>query len=346
MKINILPIILSLFILQSCVENYDFIIDNTLKEAASFRVGVATQGQYLHNGIYTDVTNAEFNSLTAEYEMKQNIIHINENNFSWWRSDSIVEYGIRNGMRIHGHALLWHNSVPSWLEHFQGTDAEFEAHIKDYIQTVVSRYKGKVASWDVVNEAFEDSGSDWRATVFRERIGEDYIEKCFQWAREADEDVLLFYNDFNLAYSSDKMDAVIEMVEDFKARNIPIDGVGMQMHIGYNYPSNNRIEENVEKLIATGLKIHFSELDIRTNISGWNNSLSSRRANQQAAKMQAVTEIYNQIPADQQFGMTFWGLRDNESWLIHFHGNPEWALPFDEDYERKPMHQGFLRALD
>jgi len=346
MTAKILPFILCLILSQSCVENYEFIIDKNLKDTANFPVGVATQSYYLQNGEYADVVNSEFNSLTAEWEMKQNITAYDENLYNWEQADSIVAYGIRNGLRIHGHALLWHNAVPSWVDYFQGSDTEFEAMIKDYIQTVVLRYKGKIASWDVVNEAFEDSGSDWRNTIFRERMGDDYIEKCFVWAREADEDVLLFYNDFNLAYSESKMDAVIEMVENFKTRNIPIDGVGMQMHVGYNYPSNRKIENAVEKLVATGVKIHFSEVDIRTNILGGSNSLSNRRANQQAEKMQAITEIYNKIPADQQFGITFWGLRDNESWLLSHYGNPEWALLFDEDYQRKVAHQGFLRSVE
>ena len=197
--------------------------------------------------------------------MKMNITYPSEGSYDWTASDAIVDYGNNNGFNIHGHALIWHNSTPSWVENFTGTDVEFEAMVKDYIKTVVTRYKGKVKSWDVVNEAFENTSGEYRNSVFFEKLGSDYIAKCFTWAREADPDVLLFYNDYNMCSDKTKRGAVLSMIDDFKTRNIPIDGVGYQMHISYNGPSNKEIIAAANEIVDRNLLIHFSELDIRAN---------------------------------------------------------------------------------
>ena len=128
-----------------------------------------------------------------------------------------LSFAQANDMNVHGHALIWHNATPSWVQNFAGTDAEFEAMVKDYITTTVTRYKGKVRSWDVVNEAFEDGVViPLRNSVFRQKMGDDYIKKCFQFARDADPDVLLFYNDYNMASSATKRTAMFNLVDELR----------------------------------------------------------------------------------------------------------------------------------
>lgn len=337
--------LLFVFFLCSCQETPSILIDKNLKEVASFPIGLAVSANKFGDSRYAEIISQEFNSMTAEREMKQNILMPEPNIYNWIYADSIIAFAQRHQMRVHGHTLLWHSATSYWLEIFQGTDAEFEAVIKDYIQTVVARYAGKVASWDVVNEAFEDEGGVLRQSLFQRRIGDDYVAKCFQWAREADPDVLLFYNDYGLVWNESKCEAVLEMLDNFEENNIPIDGIGLQMHISTEYPKNRTIEKAVDLFVKRGLKIHFSEIDIRVNTNGNAETFTQDLAEEQFRKVKAITEIYNKIPSDQQAGMTLWGLRDNQSWVLGHWGNVDWPLFFDEKYDRKLAHQGFLQAL-
>jgi len=314
--------------------------------ATTFSVGMITRASYVNGGgQHTAILNSDFNSLTSEYEMKMNIMYPSEGNYDFSAGDAIVDFAQANGLDVHGHALIWHNATPTWVENFEGTDAEFEAMVEDYITTTLTRYKGKVRSWDVVNEALEDSsGHPLRNSVFRQKMGDDYIKKCHQFARNADPDVLLFYNDYNMASSASKRAAMFDLVDSLGDL---VDGVGAQMHISYNGPSASNIQAVADGTVSRGLKLHFSELDIRTNPEGDTNvtSLSNDRANLQKAKFKEVVAIYNAIPLDNKFALTTWGLRDNESWLIDFWGVPDWPLMYDENYNKKQAYQGFLEGL-
>ncbi len=316
----------------------------TLKDAAPFPVGLATQVRYLDFLSYTQITEKEFNSITGEYQMKQNIIHTGPTSYNWGPSDALVNYAKRNGMRVHGHALIWHQSIPDWLNEFSGTDEEFEEIIKTFIQTTVNKYGTDVVSWDVVNEAFNDTGGT-RETLFLRRMGPDYVAKCFQYAREANPDMLLFYNDYGTVWDQAKLDNMLAMIDDFQDRGIPIDGVGLQLHITYNFPAISRIQAAVNELVKRGLRVHFSEVDIRVNPEGDVTSLTSARSAAQEARMKELVEVFQTIPPDLQFGITFWGLRDSDSWLIDFWGNPEWPLLFTDGYQYKLAHRGFIEGL-
>jgi len=319
----------------------------TLKESATtFAVGMITRASYINGGgQHTEILKDEFSSVTSEYEMKMNIMYPSQGTYNFNAADAIVNFAVANNIHVHGHALIWHGATPDWVTNFSGTDAEFEAMVEDYITTTVTRYKGKVRSWDVVNEAIDDgSGNLLRNSVFRQKMGNDYIQKCFQWARNADPNAILFYNDYNIAISSSKRAAIFDLVDDLG--NL-IDGVGAQMHISYNEPLAHDIQAVVDGTVSRGLKLHFSELDIRTNPEQDANltSLSSTKANLQQVKYKEVVQIYNSIPLDNKFALTVWGLRDNESWLLNFLGVPDWPLLFDEDYNKKRAYQGFLEGL-
>jgi len=317
----------------------------SLKAAATtFSVGTITRSSWVTSGgKHTDILKKEFNNLTSEYEMKMNIMYPSEGTYNFSAGDAIVDFAMANDMNVHGHALIWHNATPSWVENFSGTNAEFEAMVEDYITTTLTHFKGKVRSWDVVNEALEDgSGNPLRNSVFRQKMGADYIKKCFQFARNADPDVLLFYNDYNMASSSEKRAAMFDLVDDLGDL---IDGVGGQMHISYNGPSASQIQSLADGVVSRGLKLHFAELDIRANPNGDQTLLTSQRAEEQRAKYKEVVEIYNSIPLDNKFALTVWGVRDNESWLIDFWGNPDWPLLFDKDYNKKSAYFGYLEGL-
>lgn len=316
-----------------------------LKDATNtFSVGMAVKSNLL-DGEHGDILVREFNNLTAEFEMKMNIMYPTEGTYDFTAADAIVNYGIDNNMDIHGHTLIWHNATPEWVENFSGTDLEFETMIKDYITTVMTRYSGKVRSWDVVNEAVEDGSNQLRNSVFRRRMGDDFISKCYQFARDADPNVLLFYNDYNITFDAGKQAAMFAIVDDLDSKNL-IDGVGAQMHISYDFPSAAQIRSVVNGTVSRGLKMHFAELDVRANPNNDITSLTTTRAREQQNKVREVVEIYDAIPDANKFALTVWGIRDNETWLIDFWGQPDWPLLYDDDFNEKKAYEGFLEGLD
>ena len=296
-------------------------------------------------GQKSDIILREFDNITSEYEMKMDKMYPSKGTYDFTAVDKIVKYATDNNLNLHGHALIWHNSVPDWVTNFSGTNAEFETMIKDYITTVVTRYKGKVKSWDVVNEAVDDgSGNPLRNTIFKQKLGDDYIKKCYQWARDADPACKLFYNDYNFASSSSKRVAIFKIADDLKKDNL-IDGLGAQMHISYKGPSASNIQEVVDGTVSRNLLMHFSELDIQANPDNDLTSLTLERAIAQQNKYKEVVKIFNAIPVANQYALTVWGMRDSESWLISFWGHIDWPLMYDDAYGMKKAHTGFLEGL-
>ena len=325
----------------------------TLKESADFPIGNIVSASRLSgtDSYFRTLLNKEFNSITAENDMKMAAMFPAPNTYDYSKGDAIVAYAKANGFRVHGHALVWHASIPNWLKNYSGTDEEFEAQVKAYVKNTVAHFAQEkntqgqsiVESWDVVNEHFT---SDAEAAVFYKRIGPDYLSKCFIWAREADPDVKLFYNDYNLGNTPEKASKVANMAANFATNSIPINGIGMQMHIDYNFPDLNTLTANVNLLKNTGLLIHFSELDMVTNRDKKLTTFTTSRSNAQKEKYKQIAKIYKTIPESQQFGITFWGMRDTDSWLLNFTNNPnEWPLLFDSNYNYKPAFFGFLEGL-
>ncbi|MEP4136375.1 MAG: endo-1,4-beta-xylanase [Cyclobacteriaceae bacterium] len=316
-----------------------------LKGAADFHVGMAVKVDKLQ-GKHEDILVEEFNQITSEYEMKMNIMYPSEGNYDFSKADATVNWAVANGIDVHGHSLIWHNATPDWVENFSGTNAEFEAMIEDYIKTVVARYKGKVKSWDVVNEAFEDGSGQLRNSVFRRKMGDDYIEKCYQWTRDADPDVLIFYNDYNMVSDVVKRRAAVNLVKGFMTKGVPVDGFGFQMHISYKWPTKTQIESAAKEITDLGLLLHFSELDVRANPDNDLTSLSDQRAELQQAKVREVVEVYCAIPDENKFAITVWGLKDDETWLTEYWGHPDWPLLYNADFTAKKAYTGFLEGLN
>ena len=316
-----------------------------LRDVAPFPVGVAFRSSHLGSAQHTRVVSRTFSSITAEYEMKMSPLSGGGGIYNWQAVDDLVSYAKTQDMQVHGHALVWHETVPAWLENFSGSDQEFEEAVKEYITTVVDRYKDDVVSWDVVNEAFDNNTGDLRNSVFRRRMGDDYMARTFQYARDADPDVLLFYNDYGAPYDANKRAAILSMVDDFQSRGIPLDGVGLQVHVTYTFPPISAVTAMMEAIVNRGLKVHLSELDVRVNPDGVLATLTPARSQAQRDRVNEIVSAFMALPDDKRFAITMWGLRDPESWLIEFWGNPEWPLLFDADFEAKPAYEGFLEAL-
>ncbi|PKB17335.1 endo-1,4-beta-xylanase [Flavobacterium sp. 5] len=325
------------------------------KLANPFFVGMAVKADQLVNGSkYDAILKNEFSSISAEYEMKMNPISTASGVYNWTAADKIVAYGNANGINVHGHALVWHNAVPTWLTNFSGTDVQFAAEVKKYITDVVTHYAGKVKSWDVVNEAVDDNTGELRNTIFLQRMGPNYVKDCFQWARDAanaagDKNLLLFYNDYATSTNIPKQNKMFSIIDDLKTSNL-IDGVGYQMHNTYLNPTKIQIETDINRAVAKGLKIHISELDIQVNPTNDITSFTNERRLAQKEKYKEIVKIYNAIPAANKYALTIWGMKDDESWIPYStdlnHVGNDWPLLYDSNFALKSAHTGFLEGLD
>jgi len=311
--------------------------EKVLHSLVSFPLGVAVDQTELNfNEAYEQIVSQQFNSITPENIFKPQYLQPVQDQFSWEAADQLVAYCMDHDMRLHGHTLIWHNQLPFWMEQFQGSPETWEQMMKTHIQTVVKHFKGKVTSWDVVNEAIEDDGS-FRENIWLANIGESYIEKAFQYAHEAESAVKLFYNDYSLSAKRKKRDAVIELLNSLREKGIRVDGIGLQMHIAHNYPSNNAIAKALEEVWENDYLIHISELDIAINPLGREMpTASTSRLIKQAEKYKAVFEAYQEVPADYQHGISIWGISDRDSWIPSFFGRDDYPLLFDAMYQPKP----------
>lgn len=319
------------------------VIDTSMYKMMPFTVGASVSVSLMkNNSKYSGVVTKEYNSITAENAMKFGGLHPAENTFFWTDADYLVSYAQANNKRIHGHTLNWYTSLPAWVTSYVGDSTAWENLLKIHIQTVVTHFKGKVASWDVVNEAFNDDGT-LRNSIWVQKLGADYIARCFQYANQADPDALLFYNDYGNEYSSAKRTAIFNLITNFKSRGIPIHGIGMQFHMTYTQSDAN-ISAAISSAVSTGLKVHISELDIRVNNDKTFTVFTSTLASQQAAKYKFVVQSYNTIPASQKYGITTWNVGDADSWIPAWLGAPDWPLPFDGNYLRKPAYRAIIEG--
>jgi len=316
-----------------------------LRKVSPFPFGAALSIDLLKTkAIYRSTVIKEFNSLTPENVMKMKNISLGRGQYKWDDADYLVSFAQQNAMRVHGHALVWYKSTPDWVTNFAGTKEDWKLILHEYIVAVVGRYKGKISSWDVLNEAIMDDGT-FRDCVWLQHIGIEYIDLCFQYAREADPNVLLFYNEYGTEYSSAKRTAVNKLVADLKGRSVPIDGIGLQMHTSISR-ANSDIQNAIAVAAQTGLKIHISEFDIKVNPDKLQDIIfNATLAAAQKEKYRITVKALLDLPASQRYGFTFWGVCDTNSWIPAEYGCPDWPLPFDSNYKRKDAYSGLLEGL-
>lgn len=319
----------------------------TLRELAEQRglyVGAAAWTNHLDVPEHAEVLAREFNMLTPEHEAKHCMVELQPGHYDFTATDRLVAFAEEHGMTIHGHTLVWHSCMPSWIETGTYTRDEAIGMMRDFIMTMVGRYKGRIPIWDVVNEAVADGGGDLRDTPWRALIGDDYIELAFQFAHEADPDALLFYNDYGTEPMNAKSDAVYELVSDLLARGVPIHGVGLQAHFDVGTINYNSVAENIQRLGELGLEVQITELDIKYRDA----QPSPVLLRQQARDYRRVMEVCLENPACTAF--IVWGVSDQFSWLrgesLGFFLNPSVSpLLFDEDYAPKAPYFEVLDAL-
>jgi endo-1,4-beta-xylanase len=322
---------------------------DTLYRTATFPIGCSVSPDLLkNNSAYRNIVLKEYNSITCENAMKWSALHPSKDVFNYADADYIVDFAKTNKKRSFGHVLLWHGYNPAWLESFSGDSTAFENLMKTHIQTVVGHFKGKVAAWDVVNEAFLDNGTmRVSESIWMKKLGKDYIARAFKYANEADPDALLFYNDYGQEGNPNKLTAILKMVADLKARGIPIHGLGLQMHVSIG-TNDLSISGAIIDYAKTGLKIHISELDVALSNYQKNASLTLTDALKETQKQKyksLVKSYLRNVPKAQQFGITNWNVGDADSWLRSVIQKNEYPLLFDENYARKPAYTGYLEAL-
>lgn len=315
-----------------------------LKNILPFKLGAAVKvNGMLKDKQYKDVFYKHFNSLTLENAMKMAPLQPKKGVFEFKEADKIVNDALARGIRVHGHCLVWRN-VPGWVKTFKGDKADWENLLKTHIQTVVKHFKGRVASWDVVNEIFKKGGGlePANSNIWIEKIGEDVINKAFIWAHEADPKALLFYNDFDLQYTNKKTQSCYDWAKSCKANGIPLHGIGNQMHTDVNL-NMGEFERNTRRFSGLGLLIHISELDVRAGAA----KLSIAQEQKKSKTYSEIFRIYNKVvKPNQQYGITTWGLGKGDWFKNAGAGKGKWVddpLLLSEKMEVTPAYRALVK---
>ncbi len=332
-----------------------------LADAAGHPVGGAISTDALTGDADYAAATAKLSILTPENALKMGRLCPHERGvYTWEEADPIVDFADRHDQLMHGHVLVWHYQKPDWLPDGnspaakQWTRDELLQVMDEHIETVVSRYQGRIDLWDVVNEAFKNNGTR-RPSIWQTVIGDDYIESAFRKARRVDPDADLIYNDYGLESGGPKTDAVVAMIRDFKQRGVPIDGVGLQCHFTIDPPTNEEQEtlraphdvvpppqvfkKVLDDLAAAGCRrIDLTEIDLSVRRPTTDQDLK-----RQAEALRRLLETFVAHPA--AGSITFWGVADNRSWIDSFAPGFGDALILDHRYQPKPAHDALIDVL-
>lgn len=293
---------------------------------------------------YKPVLAEQFNIVTSENILKFGPVHPEPDVYNFSDSDNLVQFAEDNEMTMRGHALVWHIQQPEWLESGTWTREELITELENHISTVVGRYAGRIKYWDVVNEAIEDGNGQLRETFWHETIGPDYLDIAFRAARAADPNALLIYNDYANSEINQKSDAMYDLIVGMQSRGVPIDGVGLQLHVSIDSPPNlDSVRENMDRFAELGLLVQFTEIDVR--ILNKFDARPNKRI-EQAELYRDLLQLCIDHPACHTFQM--WGFTDAHTWIYDFFGGDypfEAPLPFDPDYKPKPAYYGLIDAL-
>jgi endo-1,4-beta-xylanase len=308
--------------------------------------------------------------LEPEDVLKWEVVHPERESFDFSQGDQIVDFATRHGMKVRGHTLVWHQQNPKWLMEGKYTSGELAQILEKHIKTVVGHYRGKIFAWDVVNEAFDELHvGELRSTIWLNQPGiglggnevassaparselearsskqsYSHIERCFRWTHEADPQALLFYNEAGAEVMNPKSDAIYAMVRDFRQRGVPIDGVGLQMHIEKLRADVASISANIKRFTALGVQVHITEMDVALPVDP--------SGNPRPEDLQKQADIYREVATAclSHRGCTAiqtWGFTDKYSWIgWHSKKTQGAALPFDRDYRPKPACHALRDAL-
>lgn len=311
----------------------------SLAHTAGIRFGTAVNVEALGtDAAYSKLLAREFDLVTPENAMKFSVIQPEHGRFDFTQADALVAFAEAHHMQVNGHVLVWDQQLPDWLAQGHFSSDELKAILREHIQTVVARYRGRVASWDVAAEAVGEDGKP-RETFWSRGIGPDYLALAFRWAHEADPQARLRYNDYGGEGAGTKSDGIYTLVADLRTHRVPIDAVGLQMHLSLNdAPRAEDVRLNMKRLAALGLETDITEMDVML-------SLPANRAalRKQAVLYDAMLHACLAVPQCRSFST--WGATDRYSWIPEFFPGQGAALLFDVSGHAKPAYWNIKRAL-
>ena len=332
--ILIFTLVLVLVSLSSCGKK-------TLKDYAAkhgVKTGVAMAVNDLSNEEHLKIIIENSSIVVAENCMKWESVHPGKTTWNWKDVDRLIEFAEKNNIAVKWHTLFWHNQNPAFLSSLETREQALEV-MDEHITTIMTRYKGRISEYDVVNEMFNEDGT-MRDTIWYRTIGKDYIEHALIKARETDPDAKLFLNEYNNeAFGNKKADAMYEMIKDFVKRGIPIDGVGFQLHLATIYPYNAvAIRSNIRRYADLGLEVSFSEVDVRMPVPPSEGNLKS-----QSYIYSSLAKLAKEEPNVTSF--ITWGFTDKQSWVPYTFAGYGDALLYDKDLKKKPVYEAVLQEF-
>ncbi|MCK4448461.1 MAG: endo-1,4-beta-xylanase [Candidatus Marinimicrobia bacterium] len=360
--------ILLILICIACNSSQNPKLKDVYKNA--FYIGVALN----HDQIFGNDSNSvaiveeQFNSITPENILKWESVHPGPEKYDFEPADRYVALGEKNHMFIVGHTLVWHHQTPEWVfkdESGSLTDREtLLQRMREHILTVVSRYKGRIHGWDVVNEAITDDGQ-FRKNKWLEIIGEDYVLKAFEYAHEADPNAELYYNDYNM-WKQGQRRGVVRLIRNLQSKGIRVDGVGIQGHWGMDYPPIDELEASILAFSELGVKVMITELDITVLPAAWDyegadislnfemqkelnpypDALPDTVQNKLANRYAELFLLFHKH-SDKISRVTFWGVHDGQSFRNYWpvEGRTDYPLLFDRQYQPKPAFDAVVRTV-
>ncbi len=335
-------------------------LKNNFKD--DFYIGTAIDESQIKekDPLVTALISKEFSCITAENIMKSMFIHPEKDKFDFEMTDKYVAFGEKHKMFIHGHTLLWHSQLAPWIAQIKDSTAMADA-MTNHINTIVGKYKGRINSWDVVNEALNDDGT-LRKTVFTDTYGKDFLTLAFKLAASADPKADLYYNDYNLCVPK-KREAAENLVKTLQKNGAKIDGIGEQAHWKLNSPSLEEIEKTILDFSALGIKVAFTELDINVLQNPWDivgadvnqkyegnekmnpypKSLPDSIQTQLAKRYEDIFKLFIKHK-DKISRVTFWGVNDGQSWLNDWpiKGRTNYSLLFDREFKPKKAYYNVI----
>lgn len=319
-------------------------------EQAQVLMGAAVRAPQLSESAYAATLSREYNLVEPEDALKWWVVRPSADAFDFQQGDAIVGFALAHGMKVRGHCLVWGRSNPDWLANGKYSPEQLSQLLRDHIRRVMTHYADKIFAWDVVNEALDENGqlrdSIWynQPGIGFATKGTQYIEQAFRWAHEADPHALLFYNEAEGEVLNKKSDAIYTMIKDFRQRGVPIDGVGLQLHVENLTLDTQSLSANIARLTSLGLQVHITELDVSIPTDARGSPLHAEDVARQA-------EIYGDIAKAclANPGCTAiqtWGFTDKYSWIgSHSRGSRGAALPFDRNYAPKSAYQALILAF-
>ena len=363
-----------LFFVSNAQDNKDRGLSDYYKNY--FMIGTIYHGEQLGNDTKNqyqkmeyEITEKEFNAITAENCMKPMHIIGKKGQYNFKESDKFVEYATKKGLTIIGHTLVWKNSAPDWFfKDEKGKTVSRDVLIKrmqKYIDTVVSRYKGKIKYWDVVNEAVDvfknNQGEKYaklKPSPWHDIIGDDYIEIAYRAAHKADPECKLLYNDYNM-YQKEKIDFIVDMVKNLRSRGVPIHGIGSQGHMFMQHPALYQVNYWLKKCADAKIPLHITEIDMSVLPNAWKhkgasvedrydlaakynpypNTVPKKVLQKQAKRYKNMFSLFLKY-SDNIERVTFWGVWDGNSWrnYLPMIGRTDYPLLFDRNFKKKPAY--------